>query len=176
MAKVTASKPETTEFVPYYGRYISLVPEGDVLVTLERQLEDMSSLARNTPESEGNKRHPPYTWSVKEVVGHLIDSERVFGYRALRFARNDATALPGFEENDFVRNGEFDAIPLRELVEELEAVRRSHLPFFQHLKEEAWLRRGTANGNSMSVRAVAFVIAGHTNHHLGILRKRLGQQ
>jgi len=173
--KVTASKPDATEFAPYYGRYISLVPDGDVLVTLEKQLEDMASLSRNTPESEGNKRHPPYTWSVKEVIGHLIDAERVFGYRALWFARNDSTALPGFEQNDFVRNADFDSIPLRELVDELESVRRSHLLFFRHLNDEAWLRRGTASDNVISVRAVAFILAGHTIHHLGILKKRLGK-
>jgi hypothetical protein len=128
---------------------------------------------RGVTEVQANTRHAPYTWSIKEVVGHLTDAERIFGYRALRIARHDPTLLSGFDENDYVRNATFDACPLSELATEFELVRRSHLCFFRHLKSEAWLRSGVANGNTVSVRALAYIIAGHERHHVAILRKRL---
>jgi hypothetical protein len=175
MATHAASRPDATEYASYYGKYIALVPENDILTVLESQLDESLPLLRGVPETEGNTRHAPYTWSVKEVIGHLIDAERVFGYRALRFARRDATPLPGFEENDYVRNANFDAHSLRDLLTEFEMVRRSHLCLFRSLDGEAWLQRGTANNNAVTVRALAYIIAGHTQHHLAILRKRLAK-
>jgi hypothetical protein len=175
MAAITMSRPDATEFGPSFGRYVSLVPEGDILLTLERQTKDLVAFLRSVPESEANKRHLPYTWSIKEVVGHLIDAERVFGYRAMRIARNDTTPLAGFEENDYVRNADFDAFGLGELTDEFESLRCSHVLFFRHLQDEAWLRSGTANNNKVSVRALASIIAGHVQHHFAILRKRVGK-
>jgi hypothetical protein len=168
------SRPEPNEHAEYYLRYISLVPDGDIVKTLASQLNATLTLLRGVTEKEGNTRHAPYTWSVKEVVGHLADAERVFGYRALRFARNDNTPLPGFEENDYVRNAHFDACALKGLVDEFEFVRRSSLAFFGNLGEEAWSRGGSANNSPVSVRAIAFIMAGHELHHTAILRKRLG--
>ena len=165
--------PEASEYAPYYGKYVALVPDTDVLAAMRSQLEQTLALLRDVPEAEANKRHPPYTWSVKEVVGHLTDSERVFGYRALRFARGDATPLPGFDENAYARMAEFDRCSLSGLVAEFEAVRRSHLSLFRHLPEAAWERRGVANNTTLSVRALAYVIVGHVRHHGVILRKRL---
>jgi hypothetical protein len=173
MIAASVSRPDTTEYAPYYGTYISLVPGGDILAILERQLADVNGLLRGVPEAVGNTRHPPYTWSVKEVVGHLIDSERVFGYRALRFARGDATPLPGFDENAYARAVQFDSYALAELLDEFELVRRSHLHLFRHLDAEAWGRQGVANEKPVSVRALAWILAGHVCHHLAILRKRL---
>jgi hypothetical protein len=166
-------RPNSTEYNPDFGKYVALVPEEDILPALASQLEDTLALLRPVPEAQGNVRHPPYTWSVKEVVGHVTDCERVFGYRALRFARGDATPLAGFDENDYARAAESDRRPLADLVSEFEALRRSHLGMFGSLPEAAWLRSGTANGNSVSVRALAYVIVGHVRHHTAILRRRL---
>jgi len=167
------AKPEPSEYAEYYGKYVALVPEDDILSAMKSDLADAVSFLGAVPEREACVRHPPYTWSVKEVVGHLTDAERVFGYRALRFARADATPLPGFEENDYVRTGGFDATPLGDLLAEWEAVRHAHLPFFRRLDAAAWERRGVASENAVSVRALAYILAGHTRHHLAILRKRL---
>lgn len=166
-------RPDPSEYAPYYAKYIDLVAEEDVLGALEAQLAETLAVLRPAPESQGNVRHPPYTWTVKEVVGHLTDTERVMGYRALRFARADATPLPGFDEEKYAPAGEFDRIPLRDLVAEFEAVRRSHLYLFRHLPAVAWDRGGKANDNPVTVRALAYIIAGHGRHHTAILRKRL---
>ncbi len=167
------ARPSTQEYAPAYEAYIGLVPEVDILPTLRAQHEEMVTFLRALPESQGGVRHPPYTWSVKEVVGHITDAERIFGCRALRFARNDPTPLPAFEENDYVRAGHFDRLTLASLVAEFDSLRRSHVAMFGNLPEEAWSRRGEANRNSVTVRALTFIIAGHARHHFSILRKRL---
>ena len=168
----TAVRPAADEYAPYYGKNVALVPESEAVPALERQLEDMLALLRGLVEAQGLLRYAPGKWSVKQVVGHLIDSERVFAYRAMRFARADTTALPGFDENAYVDAASFDRLPLRTLVDELEAVRRSTLAMFRGFDADAWLRRGSANDQEISVRALAFIIAGHGWHHAGILRER----
>ena len=173
MTATPTARPAPAEYAPYYETYIRLVPEADVLPVLEAQVEETLALLRNVPEAVANTRHPPYTWSVKEVIGHLTDAERVFGYRALRIARGDPTPLPGFDENAYVRAASFDARPLPALLAEFEAVRRSHLHLFRSLDDAAWRRDGVANDNRVSVRALAWILAGHVRHHLAILRKRL---
>jgi DinB superfamily len=167
-------RPASTEHAAYYGKYIDLVTETDIVATLAAQLDEVLPFLRAIPESQGNVLHPPYTWSIKHVVGHLTDSERVFGYRALRFARGDATALPGFDENAYARAAESDRRPLADLVAEFEALRRSHVLMFRNLPEAAWSRSGLANNNGVSVRAAAYILVGHVRHHTAILRKRLG--
>src|SRR5579885_984172 len=147
-------RPSPTEHIPYFSRYIDLVPEEDILAALESQLGETLSVMRGASEAVGNQRHPPYTWSVKEVIGHLADAEVIFGYRALRFARADTTPLPGFDENAYVPVAHFDRLSLRDLVSRLEALRRYHLTFFRTLSEEEWLRHGQGNGTPMSVRAI----------------------
>jgi hypothetical protein len=168
----SAQKPAKSEFLPYYERYIALVPDGDVISTLTSQMTDTQSLLRALPASVATYRYAPDKWSVNEVVGHLIDSERIFTGRALRFARNDATPIPGFEQDDYVRNATFDAYPLSELAAEFEAVRKCTLFLFRHMDEEAWIRRGVANNAEVSVRALAYIIAGHELHHREILSAR----
>jgi len=175
MSAPRLSKPDPTEYAPNLGAYIDLVPEGDVLTILERQIEDTIALLRDLPEKEAETRHAPYTWSIKQVVGHLTDCERIFGVRALRFARNDPTALPGFDENPYVEAAHFDTRALSCLVQELEFLRRSHLLFFGGLHDAAWLRCGIANGHPVTVRALAYTMAGHERHHVNIVRKRLGR-
>ena len=174
VTEVTASatKPEKSEFLPYYERYIGLVPDGDVLSTLTTQMAETQALLRGLPASVATYRYAPDKWSLNEVVGHMIDSERIFAARALRFARNDSTPLPGFEQDDYVRNSTFDVYPLTELASELEAVRQSTLFLFRHMDQRAWLRRGSANNAEVSVRALAYIIAGHELHHREIIRTR----
>lgn len=169
-------RPAPGDFAPFYAKYMDLVPEDDIQAVLSKQLDEFLALMRPVAEETGNMRHPPYSWSVKQVVGHLADSERVFGYRALRFARGDTTPLPGFEENDYARTAESDRVRLADLVSEFEAIRRSHIWLFRNLPAEAWDRDGTANGARVTVRALAFIMAGHVRHHGAILKKRLASE
>jgi DinB superfamily len=166
-------RPASSEYAPAHAAYVDLVSEDDIVSVLEEQLGAVEALLGPLPEEEGNVRHAPYTWSIKDVVGHLIDCERVFGYRTLRFARGDATPLAGFDENLYAPAAESDRCRLGELLAEFESLRRSHIWFFQHLPEAAWTRTGVANGNTVSVRALAYIMAGHVRHHLAILRRRL---
>jgi uncharacterized damage-inducible protein DinB len=167
-----SQKPDSDEFLQYYARYIDLVPEGDIVATLSTQMDETRALLRQFPETMSGYRYGPHKWSVNEVLGHLIDAERIFGVRALRFARNDSTPLPGFEQDDYVANANFDSCSVSELAAEFEAVRAATLFFFRHLDESAWMRRGTASNAAVSVRALAYIIAGHELHHRGILRDR----
>ena len=167
-----AIRPANDEYLPYYSRYIERVPDGDVLSALSQQMSETIALLRGLPESVASYRYAPDKWSVNELVGHLIDSERLFSTRALRFARGDATPVPGFEQDDYVRGASFNAYPLSELASELQAVRQSTLYLFRHIDDDAWARRGLANNAEVSVRALAYIIAGHELHHREILRTR----
>lgn len=172
LTTASATRPEKSEFLPYYERYIALVPEGDVVANLVTQMNETQELLRSLPASVATYRYAPDKWSVNEVVGHLIDSERQFAFRALRFARNDASPVPGFEQDDYVRNANFDGHPLADLASELEAVRQSTVFLFRHMDDAAWKRRGIANNAEVSVRALAYIIAGHELHHRAILSAR----
>jgi len=172
MSTMTISLPAATEHDPYYGKYISQVPEKDVLAALENQIEDAIKMLRAIPESKAGHRYAPGKWSIREVVGHLIDAERVFAYRAMRFGRNDATDLPGFDENKYVPAGGFDARTLADLASEWEHVRRANLAMFRGFPAEAWGRRGNANAAPITVRALAWIIAGHGLHHMKLIRER----
>lgn len=172
MMNEAIGRPETTEYQSYYGTYISLVPDDDILAVLERQMEDTAGFLGTIPESQASFRYAPDKWSIKELVGHLIDGERVFAYRALRFARDDKTPLPGFEQDDYVRNGAFDNCRLSDLASELKSVRQATLFLFKNLDRDAWTRRGVANDSEVSVRAIAHIIAGHELHHREVLRTK----
>jgi hypothetical protein len=165
-------RPTADEYVPYFGGYVNEVPPGDVLGILERQAVETQALLRGLPASRGAQRYAPGKWSIKEVVGHLSDTERIFTYRALCFARSERSPLPGFEEDDYVAAAGFDARPLADLARELETVRTATLALFRGLSDEALLRRGTANGKEFTVRAIPYVIAGHERHHVRVLRER----
>jgi hypothetical protein len=167
------ARPDSTEYAASCANYVTLVPEDDILAEMQRETAQTLAFLRGVPESEASVRHPPYTWTFKQVVGHLTDCERIFGYRALRFARGDATPLPGFDENTYAQIAEFDQHSLLDLVAEFEALRQSHLCLFKNLPATAWSRRGSANGNEVSVRALAYIIVGHERHHARILRQRL---
>ena len=172
MTDSAITRPEETEYLPYYGRYIALVPDEPILTLLGKQREATGALLGSIPEAQAGFRYGPDKWSIKELVGHVIDTERIFAYRALRFARNDRTPLPGYEQDDYVRSASFDDYPLGELAAEFASVRRSSLFLFKHLDSEAWMRRGLANDSEVSVRALAYIIAGHELHHRDILRSR----
>ena len=165
-------RPDASEYAPYYERYIALVPGDNVILALETQRLHMVQVLSARSEREGNFRYGPGKWSVKEVVGHLADSERVFAYRAMRIARGDRTPLSGFEQDDYVRSGGFGERRLTDLAEEFAAVRSGSIALFRSLNEPAWSRRGVANNNEVSVRALAFITAGHELHHQRILEER----
>jgi len=168
------ARPAPGEFVEYYGKYIALVPGEDAISALRGQIEETARLLAPLDESRALHRYAPGKWSVKEVVGHLSDSERVFAYRALRMGRADTTPLAGFDEKAYTPAGRFDARPLAEMVREYEAVRAASLALFGGMDGEALLRRGTANGNEISVRALAWIAAGHELHHRKLLTERYG--
>jgi uncharacterized damage-inducible protein DinB len=166
------SRPTPDEYAPYYGRYIERVAAGDVVAALRAQFPGTLAYLRAIPESRAGHRYAEGKWSIREVVGHLSDAERIFAYRALRFARGDQTALPGFDENAFVANARFDDRKLASLVDEFAAVRAATVAQFDALYPEEWMRIGTASEKQMSVRALAWVIAGHELHHLDVLKTR----
>lgn len=168
----SAGRPGADEFAPFYAGYVARVPEGEVAAALESQLEDTLIVLRGLGEDQAGHRYAPGKWSIREVVGHLADTERIMAYRALRIARGDATPLPGFAEDDYVAHAGFDERTLQDLCEELSAVRLATLLLLRGLPAEAWTRRGTSNGHETSVRALAYVIAGHELHHREILRER----
>ncbi len=168
----TVARPQAGEYAPYYERYISLVQGDDILNTLDQQRREMMLLLSCRDEEEGNFRYAPEKWSAKEVLGHVCDTERIFAYRALRIARADVTPLEGFEQDDYVRNGGFAERPIGDLVEEFIAVRRATISLLRNLDEAAWVRRGVANKNEVSVRALAYIIAGHELHHRRILEEK----
>jgi uncharacterized damage-inducible protein DinB len=171
-SKAAITRPPNGEYAPYYERYITLVPEGDIVATLTRQLDTTLQLLRGVDESKAELRYAPEKWSIKELVGHVVDTERIFAYRALRFGRNDQTPLMGFEQDDYVRNADFAARQLAGLADEFEHVRLANVSLFVSLSPEAWSRRGTANDEEVSVRALAYIIAGHEAHHVQILKDR----
>jgi hypothetical protein len=172
MTAAAIPRPAAAEYDPYYGRYIDKVPEGDLLRTLEAQARETQALLAGLSDAKALHRYAPGKWSIKEVIGHVADTERVYSYRALRFARADATALPGFDENAWVPAGNFDARPVADLAAELDAVRRATLALFRGLDAAALARRGTANDAAVSVRAIAWIIAGHERHHVALLHER----
>ena len=165
-------RPEPGEYAPYYEKSVSLVPGSDILATLDTQRRQTLLLLSGRDETEGDFRYAPDKWSAKEVIGHVCDTERVFAYRALRIARADQTPMEGFEQDDYVRNGPFAKEPLAEIIEDYIAIRRATLTLLRTLDEAAWHRRGVANKNEVSVRGLAYIIAGHELHHRRILEEK----
>jgi uncharacterized damage-inducible protein DinB len=157
---------------PAHAAYIELVPEDDVMAALQQQSSETQKMLASLDEERAAYRYAEGKWSIKELVGHVADSERILGYRALAIARGETQPLPGFDEGEYVRHAAFDAWKLGDLAEEYALVRRANIVFFQNLPEEAWDRRGTANNHPVTVRALAYTIVGHERHHLKVLRER----
>lgn len=166
------NRPEKTEYAEFYEKYVSLVKENNVVAAMQNQFAEFTNIFASIPEEKGSFSYAPDKWSIKELVGHLIDGERIFAYRALRFARADQTPLNGFEQDDYIENADFNSINLSDLVEELLLLRRANILFFNNLTADAWLRTGTASNVQISVRALAFIMVGHIRHHLNILNER----
>ena len=166
------TRPDATEYEPHYAPYVALVPDGEIITILTSQLEKTLTLLRRLTEDRAGRAYAPGKWTIKEVLGHITDAERILAYRALCIARKDKTPLPGFEQDDYVAGANFNAQPISGLIEQFEAVRRSNLYLFGSFTDDAWKRRGTANGKEISTRALAYNIAGHELHHVGVLNSR----
>ncbi len=167
------SRPVSGEYPADFERYIQLVPAGDVVGFLREQAERTGAIFGHLSEADSLVVHAPYAWTLKQVLGHVIDGERIFGYRALRLARKDPTPLPGFDENHYMETADFNACPIADLLEEFASLRRSHVLLFEHISSDGWSWQGTVLGQPTTSRALAFVIAGHMEHHLEIVKKRL---
>ena len=172
MSPTTISRPGSDEYAPYYDTYISKVPNQDLLQLLKMQIEETCALLSKVPESRADVTYAPGKWTIKEVAGHIVDTERIMAYRLLRVARGDATPLPGFEQDDYVRGGGFQTRTLASLIEEFRLARASTLALLQGLDAGVMTRRGVADGKPVSARALAYIIAGHERHHVGILRQQ----
>jgi hypothetical protein len=165
-------RPEKTEYNEYYETYISLVPETEILPELENQIAEIEDLVRAIPEEKGVFAYAEGKWTIKELLGHLSDGERLFAYRALRISRADKTPIEGFEQDGYVENGNFNRRSLADLTEEFLLLRRANMYFFKNLDDDAWVRLGTASGYPFSVRALAYISVGHVRHHINILKTR----
>jgi uncharacterized damage-inducible protein DinB len=169
---LSIGKPEPNEYAPYYARYISLVEGDDILTALKQQAPKTVALLSGCKHADEDFRYAAGKWSVKDVLGHVVDTERIMAYRALRIARNDKTPIEGYEQDDYVKYAPFGQCKLAALLEEFITVRRATVPLFQNLDEAAWTRRGVANKNEVSARALAYIIAGHELHHRRILKEK----
>ena len=166
------SFPASDEYAPYYETYIRLAPATDILGALATQIEETLALLRSLTGAQAAFAYAEGKWTVMEVIGHIIDCERVFAYRGLRFARGDSTELPGFEQDDYIQYGNFASRSVESLAVEFDHLRRSNIVLFASWDEETQSRRGVANGNPMSARAIPFILAGHERHHINVLRER----
>jgi hypothetical protein len=168
----TMTIPERTEAADYYFTYIDKVGRGDICETLEAQMGETAAFLRGISDERSLHRYAPDKWSIRQVVGHLNDAERVFAFRAFWFARGFDSSLPSFDQDIAVTSAGSDARAWPSLIDEFQAVRAASLSLFNNLPAEAWMRRGTASGNPFTVRALAYIVAGHVAHHVGILRER----
>jgi hypothetical protein len=161
------SMPNANEYAPYYGRYIEPASaRGDVLAALPKQIDEINSALGNLSDEQALFRDAPNEWTIKEVMGHMNDVERVFAYRLLCISRNDQTPLPGFEQDDYVRESGFNEYPIADLVNEFEFLRRANILAIKNMSTESTLRLGTASGNPVSSRALIYILVGHVEHHM----------
>ena len=165
-------RPDVGDYAPYYERYIKLIEGDDILKILNDQSKKTQDVLNSFSEHKGNFRYAEGKWTVKEVVGHLLDTERVFAYRALCIARGEKKSLPGFDQDDYVKDGNFNRRDLFELNYEFRLLRESNLLLFRSFSEEMLKKRGFANETSVTVLAILFMIAGHEKHHMKILREK----
>lgn len=172
MISLMIGVPERTEAAPYYFTYIDRVTGDDILGRLESQMEQAGAFLRAISEEKSLYRYAPGKWSIREAWNHVNDAERLFVFRAMWFARGFETPLPSFEQEIAVAAAQADQVPWAQHVAEFEQIRRASVSFFRNLPPEAWKRSGTASGYSFTVRALAYIVAGHAEHHLAILRER----
>lgn len=165
-------RPAESEYVPYYGPYIALVPGDDLMSYFHSQTDSVASVLTTLTDEQALFRYAEGKWTIKEVVSHIIETERVFSYRALCFSRNDKTPLPGFAEDDYIANGNANARSVADLISEYSGVRRATIALLGSCNDEMLMRTGTANGNPASVRAIGYMIAGHEMHHVNVIAER----
>jgi len=165
-------RPETNEFDPYYNTYISLIEGDNALPALDTQPAELRAIISDLPEEKGTFAYADGKWTIKELLSHLIDAERMFAYRMLRISRGDKTPIEGFEQDGYIENSNANNRSFADLIEEFDLQRRSNMLFVNNLSDEAASRVGTANERSISVRALAYIMAGHVRHHVGILKER----
>jgi len=169
----TISAPFPEEYAPFYEGYIQrAIVTGDVIAALPRQIENIRSTLGILSDEQALFRNGPKEWSIKEIMGHLNDVERVFSYRLLRVSRNDSTPLPGFEQEDYVRETGYDHCLLNDLINEFEHLRGANILLIKNLSEETAIRTGTASGAAVSVRALIHMLVGHVEHHMASLREK----
>jgi uncharacterized damage-inducible protein DinB len=166
------TRPAPGDASPAHSAYIALVPEDDILPAMEQQSSTTQKVFAALDEAKAAYRYAEGKWSIKQLIGHLADAERIIGYRALAVARGETQPLPGFDEQEYVANASFDDWKLGDLAEEYALARRTNIVFFRNLPEEAWSRRGTANGSPVTVLSLAYSIVGHERHHLNVLREK----
>ncbi|WP_419875742.1 DinB family protein [Candidatus Pristimantibacillus sp. PTI5] len=167
-----ANRPSIEEYFPFHEQYIGLVGEGDVTALLAEQLASTTELLSDIPEAQADYRYAEGKWTLKEVIGHISDNERVMAYRLLRAARGDRTPLAGYDQDEFMSGASFKSWSLAQIIEDYISVRKSTLALLRGLTDEAWLRIGVSNGGDVSVRAIAYIIAGHELHHLKIIHEK----
>ncbi len=167
-------RPTQAEHLPYFSRYIDLVPDGDVVLQMQTQLEPILEKLRKLSPEQASHRYANDKWSVLEVLGHLSDTERVFTFRALHFARGDTSPLPSFDQESWLKNVDFATRDLNSLLLEWQGVRQAAVSLFSHLSQTAWLRSGVASGHAMSPRACAYIIVGHLIYHQKLLLEHYG--
>jgi uncharacterized damage-inducible protein DinB len=174
MSTFVVARPSADEAASYYQRYILQVRGENIAQQLSDQLAETEAVLGSLDEARGSERYAPDKWSVKEVLGHMTDTERIFTYRLLRIARGDSTPLPGFDQDPYVPAARFDQQSLRSLLQGFRSVRQSSIHLVETIPEEAWSRRGEASGYAISARALAYIVVGHVTHHLSVLRDRYG--
>ena len=165
-------RPAKNEYASYYQKYVSLIPNGDILKLMEKQNEQFCEFLAQINEEKANYRYAKDKWSIKEVIGHLIDVELVFMYRALRFSRNDKVALHGFDQDAFIANGDFSKLTLSDLVEQFYHIRKAAIPMFSAFTDKMWGRKGKVDKNSFTVRAIAYIMVGHVIHHMRVIHQK----
>jgi len=167
-------RPPSSEYSSGFGHYVALVAEDDVVAAMRGQAEEWHARLGAVTEAQSRFRYAPGKWSVREAVGHVIDSERIFAYRALCLARGEQQALPGFEQDDYAAVAGHDEVSLAALASEFASLRASHIRMFEHFTDEAWTTIGIVNGHPTSARAMAYVLVGHARHHSNVLRDKYG--
>ena len=166
------NRPTETEYAPYYQGYVDQVNENDIMAVLRAELDDLDVLLGRVPAEKETYAYAEGKWTIREIIDHLIDGERVFGYRALCIARGEKQNLPGFDQNDYMQTAPYNRIELEDLLSEMRLARLSNIAMFRSLDEDAWNRVGVANANEVSVRALAFIMGGHVRHHMNVLKER----
>ena len=168
------TRPLENEYAQFYQSYVAHVTEDDILPAMRSQIDALDVLLDRVAPEQETYRYADDKWSIRQIIGHLIDGERVFGYRALCIARGETQNLPGFDENEYMPNAPYEHVELEDLLSEFRLVRLSNIAMLRTIDEGAWTREGTANGSPVTVRALAYVMVGHVRHHMGVLRERYG--